>query len=275
MAVQETSTRLQKVIARAGIASRRQAEELIKQGLVTVNGQTVLTLGTKVDPVRDHVKVKGRRLKTQAPDMFLLLNKPSGYLSTLMDPEGRPTIKQLLPKPSLRLFPVGRLDFDSEGLLLLTNNGDVAQACLHPSQHVPKTYLAKIKGKLEDKDIRELQKGIPLDDGMTAPAKVKKAGKAESNSWIEITIHEGKKHQVKRMFESLGHPVIRLKRIQFGPLRLGNLLPGHSRFATDTEANELRQLLTHSINPRKPSHISPDANSPLHTTGRGTRRPRE
>ncbi len=275
MAVQETSTRLQKVIARAGIASRRQAEELIKQGLVTVNGQTVLTLGTKIDPVHDHVKVKGRRLKTQAPDMFLLLNKPSGYLSTLMDPEGRPTVKQLLPKPSLRLFPVGRLDFDSEGLLLLTNNGDVAQACLHPSHHVPKTYLVKIKGKLEDRDIRELQKGIPLDDGMTGPARVKKAGKAEANSWIEITIHEGKKHQVKRMFEFLGHPVIRLKRIQFGPLRLGNLLPGQSRFATDTEANELRQLLTPPINPRKPSQTPLDTNPSLNTTGRRTPKPRQ
>jgi 23S rRNA pseudouridine2605 synthase len=252
MAQAERMVRLQKIIARSGIASRRKAEDLIRQGLITVNGESVMTLGTKVDPVRDHIKVNGRHLKSQPPDMFLILNKPLGYISTLHDPVGRPTIKALVPKPSLRLFPVGRLDFDSEGLLLLTNNGDIAQACLHPAHHVPKTYLVKIKGILEDPEIQQLRHGLMLEDGPTAPARVKKAGKAEANSWVEITIHEGRKHQVKRMFEQLGHPVIRLKRIQFGPLNLGTLPPGQTRYLTDKEANALRHLLIESKTPLLP-----------------------
>ena len=238
--------RLQKIIAGSGISSRRKAEDFIRQGLVTVNGKTVMTLGTKVDPLHDHIKVNGRHLKSKLPDMFVMLNKPVGILSTLHDPDGRPTIKQLIPKPSLRLFPVGRLDIDSEGLLLLTNNGDIAQACLHPTHHVPKTYLVKVKGVLEDAEVQQLRRGVQLDDGKTAPAKIKKAGKAQANSWIEITIHEGRKHQVKRMFEHVGHPVIRLKRIQFGPLHLGKLLPGKTRYLTDNEANDLRHLLSTS-----------------------------
>ncbi len=243
MAQSEKTVRLQKIIARSGITSRRKAEDLIRHGLVTVNGETVMTLGTKVDPVVDHIKVNGRHLKSQPPDMFLMLNKPLGYISTLHDPAGRPTIKALVPKPSLRVFPVGRLDYDSEGLLLLTNNGDIAQACLHPAHHVHKTYLVKIKGILEDSEIQQLRHGLMLEDGPTAPAKVKKAGKAEANSWVEITIHEGRKHQVKRMFEQIGHPVIRLKRVQFGPLNLGTLPPGQTRYLTDKEANDLRDLL--------------------------------
>jgi 23S rRNA pseudouridine2605 synthase len=144
------------------------------------------------------------------------------------------------------------LDFDSEGLLLLTNNGDIAQACLHPAHHVPKTYLVKIKGILEDPEIQQLRHGLMLEDGPTAPAKVKKAGKAEANSWVEITIHEGRKHQVKRMFEQIGHPVIRLKRIQFGPLKLGTLPPGQTRYLTDKEANALRHLLIEPETSRLP-----------------------
>ncbi|HNP61283.1 MAG TPA: pseudouridine synthase, partial [Nitrospirales bacterium] len=243
MAQAEKTVRLQKIIARSGFASRRKAEELIQHGLVTVNGETVMTLGTKVDPAIDHIKVEGRHLKSRPPDMFLMLNKPLGYISTLHDPAGRPTIKALVPKPSIRLFPVGRLDYDSEGLLLLTNNGDIAQACLHPAHHVHKTYLVKIKGILEEPEIQKLRHGLMLEDGPTAPAKVKKAGKAAANSWVEITIHEGRKHQVKRMFEQIGHPVIRLKRVQFGPLNLGTLPPGQTRYLTDKEANDLRHLL--------------------------------
>ncbi len=243
MATETKMVRLQKIIAGSGLSSRRKAEDFIRHGLVTVNGETVVTLGTKVDPLHDHIKVNGRHLKSTLPDMFVMLNKPVGFLSTLHDPEDRPTIKQLMPKPSLRLFPVGRLDCDSEGLLLLTNNGDIAQACLHPTNHVQKTYLVKIKGVLEDQHIQQLRRGVTLDDGQTAPAKVKKAGKAQANSWIEISIHEGRKHQVKRMFAQIGHPVIRLKRIQFGPLHLGKLLPGKTRYLTDKEANDLRQVL--------------------------------
>ncbi|MEO8324247.1 MAG: pseudouridine synthase [Nitrospirota bacterium] len=250
MAQAEKTVRLQKIIARSGFASRRKAEELIQHGLVTVNGETVMTLGTKVDPAIDHIKVEGRHLKSRPPDMFLMLNKPLGYISTLHDPAGRPTIKALVPKPSIRLFPVGRLDYDSEGLLLLTNNGDIAQACLHPAHHVHKTYLVKIKGILEEPEIQKLRHGLMLEDGPTAPAKVKKAGKAAANSWVEITIHEGRKHQVKRMFEQIGHPVIRLKRVQFGPLNLGTLPPGQTRYLTDKEANDLRHLLIAPESPR-------------------------
>ena len=252
MTTETKMVRLQKIIAGSGITSRRKAEDYIRNGLVTVNGETVMTLGTKVDPLHDHIKVNGRHLKAQPPDMFVMLNKPIGYLSTLHDPAGRPTIKQLMPKPSLRLFPVGRLDGDSEGLLLLTNNGDIAQACLHPTHHVPKTYLVKVKGVLEDLEVQQLRRGVALEDGQTAPAKVKKAGKAQANSWIELTIHEGRKHQVKRMFDHIGHPVIRLKRIQFGPLNLGKLLPGKTRYLTDKEANDLRHLLSLSGTPPRP-----------------------
>ena len=244
MTTETKMVRLQKIIADAGVSSRRKAEEFIRHGLVTVNGETVMTLGTKVDPLHDHIKVNGRHLKSKLPDMFVMLNKPVGFISTLHDPDGRPTVKRLMPKPSLRLFPVGRLDYDSEGLLLMTNNGDIAQACLHPTHHVPKTYLVKVKGVLEDPEVQQLRRGVTLDDGQTSPAKVKKAGKAHANSWIEITIREGRKHQVKRMFDHIGHPVIRLKRIQFGPLNLGKLLPGKTRHLTDKEANDLRDLLT-------------------------------
>ena len=180
--------RLQKIIAGSGISSRRKAEEYIRHGLVTVNGETVMTLGTKVDPLHDHIKVNGRHLKSKLPDMFVMLNKPVGYLSTLHDPDGRPTIRQLMPKPSLRLFPVGRLDFDSEGLLLLTNNGDIAQACLHPTHHVQKTYLVKVKGVLEDSQVQQLRRGVTLEDGQTAPAKVKKAGKAHNFKATKIVL---------------------------------------------------------------------------------------
>ncbi len=252
-ATEPQKVRLQKIIASSGIASRRKAEEYIRLGLVTVNGQTIMALGTKVDPQNDHIKVNGRHLKSKLPDMFVMLNKPVGYLSTLHDPDGRPTVKKLMPKPSLRLFPVGRLDFDSEGLLLLTNNGDIAQACLHPAHHVQKTYLVKVKGVLEDGHLQQLRRGVSLEDGQTAPAKVKKAGKLQSNSWVEITIHEGRKHQVKRMFEYIGHPVIRLKRIQFGPLNLGKLLPGKTRYLTNDEANDLRHLVEISDAPTKPT----------------------
>jgi len=232
--------RLQKVIADAGVASRRKAEELITAGRVMVNGQVIRELGTRVDPEKDHVKVDGRHLKPAPPQTFIMLNKPKGVISTLNDPEGRPTIKHLLHGVSLRIFPVGRLDFDTEGLMLLTNDGEIAQALLHPRYHVPKTYSVKVKGVLSDEQIGQLERGVSLDDGMTAPAMVKKMHKTEANSWIEITIHEGRKHQVKRMLEVVGHPVLKLERVRFGPLSLGDLPPGQFRFLTDREANAIR-----------------------------------
>ena len=235
--------RLQKLIAGTGLASRRKAEELITSGRVTINGSVVKELGTKVDPDRDHVKVDGKHLRAAQPYVYLILNKPKNVMSTLDDPEGRPTVKDLLHGVTVRVFPVGRLDFDSEGLMLLTNHGDLAQALLHPRYHVPKTYLIKVKGVLDDAKIEALERGVKLEDGFTAPAKVNKVSRAESNSWLEVTIHEGRKHQVKRMVEAVGHSVIKLVRIRMGPLLLGDLAPREYRFLTDREANRLRELV--------------------------------
>lgn len=239
--------RLQKLIAGTGLASRRKAEMLISAGRVSVNGKVVTELGTKVDPARDHVKVDGKHLTAAQPFVYLLLNKPKHVMSTLDDPGGRPTVKDFLRGVSVRVFPVGRLDFDSEGLMLLTNNGELAQALLHPRYHVPKTYLIKVKGVLTDEEIRELERGVKLEDGMTGPAQVKKISKAQANSWLEITIREGRKHQVKRMLESVGHPVIRLTRVKMGPLSLGRLGSGEFRFLTDREANALRELVEERV----------------------------
>jgi 23S rRNA pseudouridine2605 synthase len=234
--------RLQKVIADSGLASRRKAEEFIVQGRVTVNGQVVCELGTKVDPAKDHVKVDGRHLKPVPPQTFVMLNKPKNIISTMSDPSGRSTIADLLPGVHVRVFPVGRLDFDSEGLMLLTNDGELAQLLLHPRHHVPKTYLIKVKGMLAPEHIDALEKGIMLDDGRTGPAVVKKVGKATENSWLEVTIFEGRKHQVKRMLDAVHHPVLKLKRVKFGPLTLGDLPTGHYRYLTDREANAVREL---------------------------------
>jgi 23S rRNA pseudouridine2605 synthase len=235
--------RLQKVIAGTGLASRRKAEEWIAAGRVTVNGKVVTELGTKVDPDRAHIKVDGKHISSAQPYVYLLLNKPKNVMSTLNDPAGRPTVKDFLRGISVRVFPVGRLDFDSEGLMLLTNHGDLAQTLLHPRYHVPKTYLIKVKSVLTDAEIAQLEKGIKLEDGMTSPATVKKVRKAEANSWVEITIHEGRKHQVKRMLEAVGHPVIKLTRVKMGPLTLGDLGSGEFRFLTDREANALRDIV--------------------------------
>jgi len=235
--------RLQKLIASTGLASRRKAETLISAGRVTVNGKVVTELGTKVDPARDHVKVDGKHLSAAQPFVYLMLNKPKHVMSTLDDPGGRTTVKDYLRGVSVRVFPVGRLDFDSEGLMLLTNNGDLAQALLHPRYHVPKTYLIKVKGVLSDEEIKKLEQGVRLEDGMTSPAMVKKIRKVEANSWLEMTIREGRKHQVKRMLEAVGHPVIKLLRVRMGPLSLGSLEPGEFRFLTDREANSLRELV--------------------------------
>jgi 23S rRNA pseudouridine2605 synthase len=239
--------RLQKLIAGTGLASRRKAEALITAGRVMVNGKIVTELGTKVDPDRDHVKVDGKHLSAPQPFVYLMLNKPKHVVSTLDDPGGRTTVKDYLRGVSVRVFPVGRLDFDSEGLMLLTNNGELAQAMLHPRYHVPKTYLIKVKGVLNEDDIEQLEQGVRLEDGMTGPAQVKKVRKVEANSWLEITIREGRKHQVKRMLESVGHPVIKLLRIRMGTLSLGDLESGEFRFLTDREANALRRLVDERV----------------------------
>lgn len=247
VAMDGRAVRLHKLIAATGLASRRKAEQLIVSGRVTVNGRVVTELGTTVDPTRDHVKVDGKHLRATQPFVYLMLNKPKHVMSTMDDPGGRPTVKDLIRGVSIRVFPVGRLDFDSEGLMLLTNDGKLAQTLLHPRYGVAKTYLVKVKGVLTDEDIHLLEHGVRLDDGITAPAQVKKVGKAEQNSWLEVTIREGRKHQVKRMLLAVGHPVIRLKRIRMGPLSLGKLEVGSFRFLTDRETNALRELVRKRI----------------------------
>jgi pseudouridine synthase len=240
--------RLQKIIARAGITSRRKAEELILQGRVKVNGQVVMELGSKADPEKDHVKVDGKLIHFKQPQAYLMLNKPRGYVTTLSDPEGRPTVLDLLKGVRQRVFPVGRLDYDTEGLLLLTNDGDLAHALMHPSYEVSKTYLAKVKGVLPDDKIKKLERGVPLRDGKTSPCTIKKVRKTQENSWLEVTLHEGKKRQVRRMLERVGHPVLKLKRIRYAFLGLAGLLPGQYRHLSPQEVKRLKSLAKVSDN---------------------------
>jgi len=239
--------RIQKIISAAGITSRRAAEQLILDGRVRVNGQVVTELGTKADAAKDHIKVDGKLINPRQPLSYIMLNKPAGYVTTMSDPEGRPTVQDLLKGVKVRVYPVGRLDYNTEGLLLLTNDGDFAHLITHPSHEFPKTYRAKVKGVLEDHQIELLENGIYLDDGRTAPAKLKKVSKEESNSWLEITIHEGKKRQVRRMFDRVGHSVIKLKRVRTGNLQLGDLPEGSFRYLTQAEVSALKELAVAEI----------------------------
>jgi 23S rRNA pseudouridine2605 synthase len=233
--------RLQKIISAAGVTSRRAAEQLISEGRVRVNGKVVTELGTKADPSKDHIKVDGKLINPKQPPTYIMLNKPAGFVTTMSDPEGRPTVQDLLKGIKTRVYPVGRLDYNTEGLLLLTNDGDFAHLITHPKHEFPKTYLAKVKGVLEERQIEMLEKGMFLQDGKTAPAKVKKVRKEEMNSWVEITIYEGRKRQVRRMFDHVGRSVIKLKRIKTGSLSLGDLPEGRFRHLTTDEVNALRE----------------------------------
>lgn len=230
--------RLQKILAKMGIASRRAAEEMILEGRVTVNGQ-VAALGMKADITKDHIKLDGKLLTKPEPKVYLMMNKPKGVITTLSESEERPTIRDFLKNIKYRVFPIGRLDYNSEGLLLLTNDGDFAHAILHPSKKIPKTYHVKIKGVLEDEKIEKLRRGVRLQEGITLPSKVKKLKKAEENSWIEITIYEGKKRQIRRMMEKVGHPVLKLKRVRIDGIDIGRLEPGEIRSLT---ADEIRKI---------------------------------
>jgi len=232
--------RIQKILAEIGIASRRKAEEMIIEGRVTVNGK-VATIGMKADLNRDHIKLNGKLLIRPEPKVYLIVNKPKGVVTSLRDPEGRPTIKDFLKGVKYRVFPVGRLDYDSEGLLLLTNDGNFTHAVLHPSKKIPKTYLVKVREVLEDDEIEKLRKGIRLKDGVTAPAKVKRIRKTEHNSWLEITLHEGKKRQIRRMLEKVGHPVLKLKRIRINGIELGKLESGKYRYLMSDEVDKIKK----------------------------------
>jgi 23S rRNA pseudouridine2605 synthase len=232
--------RLQKIIARMGLASRRGAEEIIADGRVTVNGK-VATIGTKADSARDHIKVDGKLLFRAEPKVYLMLNKPRGVVTSLLDPEGRPTVKDYLRGVKYRVFPVGRLDYDSEGLILLTNDGEFSNKLLHPSNKIPKTYAVKIKGMITEDKMKKLRLGVRLEDGITEPARARFLRESETNSWIEISITEGRKRQIRRMVEAVGHPAIKLRRISINGLRLGGLKIGELRALTDKELQLLRQ----------------------------------
>ncbi len=239
--------RLQKIIAAAGIASRRKAEELIAGGLVAVNGQVVTELGSKADPEHDHIRVRGKLLHGPERRHYLLLNKPRGYVSTVSDPEGRKTVLDLVRGINARLFPIGRLDYHSEGLLLLTNDGELAQRLTHASFHVPKTYLVKVSGRPSDDALGRLRAGVtlPAEPGRraraakTAPAVIK-LFKDAPNPWYEVTLHEGRNRQIHRMFERVGHHVEKIKRVRYGPLEL-DVEPGAFRRLTPAEVNKLRR----------------------------------
>src|SRR5262245_38392792 len=215
--------RLQKLIAAAGIASRRHAEELITAGKVTINGKVVTELGTKADPAKDHIKVNGKLINPlldRQQKVYVLLNKPKGYLSSVSDPEGRPLVTELLPTNLGRIYPVGRLDFNTEGLLLLTNDGDFTNFITSARNRVEKVYEAKVKGQPPEAAIARLRRGVTLDDGTkTAPARITKIGETGSNTWFEIIIHQGRNQQIRRMFDLIGHSVVKLRRVRIGLLR--------------------------------------------------------
>ena len=240
--------RLQKIIAAAGIASRRKAEELITQGRVAVNGQIIKELGSKADPEHDHIKVDGKRLKGPEHNVYLLLNKPKGYVTTVSDPEGRPTVMELIKHVGERIYPVGRLDYLSEGLLLLTNDGSLANHLMRAASHVPKTYLVKVSGQPAEEDIGKLRRGIRIDSppgerraapAHTAPAQIRLLREAE-NPWYEVTLIEGKNRQIRRMFEEIGHHVEKIKRVRYGPLTL-DVEPGQFRVLTPREVVMLQR----------------------------------
>ena len=233
----EPGERLQKVLARAGFGSRRACEELISAGRVTVDGE-VATLGRRVDPTRDRVAVDGVTVAVRPDLVYYVLNKPDRVVTTARDPEGRRTVLDLVPQEP-RVFPVGRLDWDTEGILLLTNDGDLAQGLTHPSRGVPKTYLAEVAGVPGRGALRRLREGVLLEDGPTAPARVKMAQAVPGGAALEIVIHEGRNRQVRRMCEAVGHPVRRLVRTRFGPIADRRLAPGSWRPLTLSEVRAL------------------------------------
>jgi 23S rRNA pseudouridine2605 synthase len=234
--------RLQKILAKAGIASRREAERMVREGRVSVNGKVVETLGLKADSSRDHIRVDGRMLPRFEPKVFLLLNKPRGYLSTVRDPRGRPTIMDLLKDVKWRVYPVGRLDFDAEGLLLLTNDGDLAHLLSHPRFSIPKTYLVKVGGVPDEKKIARLRRGVRLEDGEAKAVFCKLIRERDKNSWLRVVVMEGRNRLIKRMFLAIGHPVLKLKRIEYGPIQLGDLPFGHYRYLTLGEMEKLSRI---------------------------------
>jgi 23S rRNA pseudouridine2605 synthase len=238
--------RLQKIIAAAGIASRRRAEALITGGAVSVNGQLITELGAKADPDRDHVRVNGKLLRGAQRQVYLLMNKPRGYVTTVSDPEGRPTVMDLLHGVSARVYPVGRLDYASEGLLLLTNDGELAARLMKASSRIPKTYLVKVAGVPAAEGLAKLRAGVFIQSGRgrrvkTAPTKIRLVREAD-NPWYEVILTEGKNRQIRRIFEEIGHHVEKIRRVRYGPLEL-DIPPGEFRRLEPKEIARLQSAV--------------------------------
>ena len=213
---------------------------MVVEGRVMVNGKIIDTLGFKADPSKDHIKIDGKRLPHFEPKVILLLNKPRGYISTVKDPQGRPTVMDILKKVKWRVYPVGRLDFDAEGLLLLTNDGELTYLLSHPRFSIPRTYWVKVKGVLDEKELIRLKKGIMLEDGKARVVSFYMLRQGEKNSWVRVVVAEGRNRLVKRMFSAVGHPVQKLKRVEFGPIHLGSLPTGQFRYLTPEEITKLK-----------------------------------
>ncbi len=239
----EGGVRLQKVLAQAGVASRRASEELIANGRVSVDGVVVRELGVRVDPSTAVIHVDGMRLQLDSTKVYLALNKPLGVVTTMKDPEGRPCIGDIVGSRTERLFHVGRLDTDTEGLLLLTNDGDLAHRLSHPAHEVPKVYLAEIPAPVPRGLGRQLREGIELDDGPARVDSFKLIDSRPGKALVEVVLHEGRNHIVRRLLAAVGHPVTRLVRVQVGPVLLGDLLPGRTRPLTREELAELMRLV--------------------------------
>lgn len=265
--------RLQKILSSAGVASRRLAETLVVQGRVTVNGETITTLGAKADPHRDDIRVDGRRLPAGVVRRTYLLNKPRGVLCTRSDPQGRTTVVDLLARQGVRgyLYPVGRLDYDSEGLLLVTNDGELAARLMHPRHGVEREYHVEVQGVPDERALDRLRRGVVLDGRRTAPADVRRLASPDAGgrARLVITLREGRRRQVRRMCEQVGHPVIRLRRVRIGPIRDDRLRPGEARPLTPRELARLREAITDSGDP---SRTTPVATRLPRATGSPARR---
>ncbi|MGG4395136.1 pseudouridine synthase [Paenibacillus thiaminolyticus] len=237
--------RLQKIMANAGVASRRKCEQLILDGKVEVNGEVVTALGVKADPATDIITVNGKPITANANKVYAAFHKPKGVITSMSDPEGRKTVLDFVKGIGGRVYPVGRLDYDTEGLLLLTNDGDLANMLMHPRHHVAKTYHATVKGIPHGDLLEKLREGIQLEDGMTQPAEVEyhDVDMERKSATISITIYEGRNRQVRRMFEAIGHPVVKLKRVQFGNIFLQGIPRGKFRHLTKSEVNELKMAI--------------------------------
>jgi pseudouridine synthase len=234
--------RIQKIIARAGIASRRAAEKMVLEGRIAINGVQVTQMGVMADPERDDIRVDGHLISVETGKIYLLLNKPRGYVTTLDDPQGRPIVTDLLAGIQERVFPVGRLDYDSEGLLLLTNDGELAQRLQHPRYGTTKTYRVKAEGHLSRREMRALSEGVALEDGLFRPLSAALERKSPKSCWIVLTLAEGRNRVIRRAFAAIGHPVLRLVRVALSDVLLGDLKPGAYRHLTGKEVSRLIQV---------------------------------